>query len=110
MTQMLTHPPQGLTITHGARGGNAVPHQLTIRYDDRLAREIAELARREGISRNQAAVRLLRKGARLEEPDKARDAIGDSLDWFIGSWTQEQAKELEAAVADFEMVDEDLWR
>jgi hypothetical protein len=87
-----------------------MPHQLTIRYDDALAREIEELARRERISRNQAAVRLLRKGACLEEPDQAPDAIGDSLDWFIGSWTDEQARELEDAIADFEMVDEDLWR
>ena len=55
-------------------------------------------------------MRLLRKGARLEEPDQALDAIGDSLDWFIGSWTDEQARELEAAIADFEMVDENLWK
>jgi hypothetical protein len=94
----------------GAKEETPVPHQLTIRYDDVLAREIEELARREGISRNQAAVRLLRQGARLEEPDRAREAIGDSLDWFIGSWTQEQARELEEAIADFEMVDEGLWR
>jgi hypothetical protein len=100
----------GVAVYPRAREENAIPHQLTIRYDDALAREIEDLARREGISRNQAAVRLLRKGARLEEPDLARDAIGDSLDWFIGSWTQEQARELEQAIADFEMVDEDLWR
>jgi hypothetical protein len=86
-----------------------VPHQLTIRYDDAVAREIEELARRERISRNQAAVRLLRKGARLE-PDQAPNAIGNTLDWFIGSWTDEQARELDDAIADFEMVDEDLWR
>lgn len=90
----------------------AMPHQLTIRYDDAVAREIEELARRERISRNQAAVRLLRKGARMEEaePDQAPNAIGDTLDWFIGSWTDEQARELDDAIADFEMVDEDLWR
>lgn len=88
-----------------------MPHQLTIRYDDALAREIEDLARREGISLNQAALRLLRRGARLEEgPAPARDSIGDSLDWFIGSWTPERATELELAIADFEMVDEDLWR
>jgi hypothetical protein len=85
-------------------------HQLTVRYDDALAREIEELARREGISRNQAAVRLLRKGARLDEPERGREVIGNSLDWFIGSWTEEQARELEEAVADFERVDEALWR
>jgi hypothetical protein len=87
-----------------------MPHQLTIRYDDAVSRAIEELARRERISRNQAAVRLLRKGARLEEPEQAPNAIGDTLDWFIGSWTDEQAKELDDAIADFERVDEDLWR
>ena len=87
-----------------------MPRQLTIRYDDALAREIEDLARRDGISRNQAAVRLLRRGARLEEPAAPREAIGDSLDWFIGSWTSEQASELEQAVADFEVVDEGLWK
>jgi hypothetical protein len=55
-------------------------------------------------------VRLLRKGARLEEPETVRDAVADSLDWFIGSWTREQARELAEAIADFEMVDEDLWK
>jgi hypothetical protein len=85
-------------------------HQLTIRYDSSLAREIDDLARREGISKNQAAVRLLRKGARLDEPAQARDTVGDSLDWFIGSWTPQQASELERAIADFEMVDENLWK
>jgi hypothetical protein len=87
-----------------------MPHQLTIRYDDVLAREIEDLARREGISHNQAAVRLLRKGAGIAAPAQARDAIGDSLDWFIGSWTQEQARELEESLADFDTVDKDLWR
>lgn len=55
-------------------------------------------------------MRLLRKGAHLDEPERGREVIGDSLDWFIGSWTEEQARELEEAVADFERVDEELWR
>jgi hypothetical protein len=85
-------------------------NQLTIRYEDALAREIDDLARRESISLNQAAVRLLRKGAGLDRPERSRDVVGDSLDWFIGSWTAEQAAELERSIADFEMVDEDLWK
>jgi hypothetical protein len=84
--------------------------QLTIRYDDALAREIEGLARQEGISRNQAVIRLLRKGARIEEAGQPADAIGEALDWFIGSWTEEQARELDEAIADFEQVDEELWR
>ena len=85
-------------------------HQLTIRYDERLAREIEELARREGISRNQAVMRLLRKGAGLDDADRRKDAIGESLDWFIGSWTEERAREFEEAAADFERIDEELWK
>jgi hypothetical protein len=85
-------------------------NQLTIRYDDALAREIEELATREGISLNQAAVRLLRKGAKLDDSAPTRDVVGDSLDWFIGSWTREQADEIERATEDFEMVDEELWK
>lgn len=84
--------------------------QLTIRYDEELVREIESLARREGISRNQAVGRLLRKGAGLDEPGEEREVVGDALDWFIGSWSEERAREFEEAIADFEAVDEDLWK
>ena len=84
--------------------------QLTIRYDEELEREIEKLAVREGISRNLAVGRLLRKGAGLDGPAAERDAVGDSLDWFIGSWSSEQAAEFERATADFEVVDEELWK
>lgn len=72
-------------------------HQLTIRYDDALAREIEDLARREGVSRNQAVLRLLRKGAGIEERAEEEGVIGSSLDWFFGSWTEEQAREFDEA-------------
>lgn len=84
-------------------------HQLTIRFDDSLAREIEEVARRERVSRNQAVLRLLRKGVGLDEPTAEKEAIGSSLDWFIGSWTEEEAREFDEAVADFERIDEELW-
>lgn len=84
-------------------------HQLTIRYEDDLAREIENLARREGLSRNQAVLRLLKKGAGIGEGPESRDTIGSSLDWFVGSWTEEQAREFDEAVADFETIDEELW-
>ena len=85
-------------------------HQLTIRFDDELAHEIEELARREGLSRNQAVLRLLRKGAGVEAGPEGEDAIGSSLDWFVGSWSEEQAREFDEAVADFESIDEELWK
>jgi hypothetical protein len=84
-------------------------HQLTIRYDEDLARRIEDLARRESLSRNQAVLRLLRKGAGIAEEKESRDVIGSSLDWFAGSWTEEEAREFDEAVADFETIDEELW-
>lgn len=85
-------------------------HQLTIRFDDELAHEIEERARREGLSRNKVVLRLLRKGAGLEERAESDDVIGSSLDWFVGSWSEEQARAFDEAVADFERIDPELWK
>ena len=46
-------------------------NQLTVRgFDDELSAAMQGLARREGISLNQAALRLLRKGAGLTDSEK----------------------------------------
>jgi Ribbon-helix-helix protein, copG family len=86
-----------------------VSRQLTIRTDDDLAEEIERLAAAEGTSRNRVVLRLLRQAAGLEKP-AAADEVGDSLDWFIGSWSEERAQELERAFADFEEIDAELWK
>ena len=85
-------------------------HQLTIRYDDELSREIETRAEREGLSRNRVVVRLLRKGAGLEIARESKEVIGHSLDWFIGSWTEEQAREFEEAIAPLGEIDWELWK
>ena len=54
---------------------------------DELATEIEGIAEREGLSLNQAVVRLLRRAAGLERPRETINKIGDSLDWFIGTGT-----------------------
>jgi hypothetical protein len=85
--------------------------QMTIRgYDSRLELEIRRVARAEGISLNQAALRLLRRGAGIADSDQRPGAIGDGLDRFIGTWSDEEAAELMRAVEDFERADEALWR
>ena len=67
-------------------------NRLTLRgFDDRLAESIRSVARREGISLNQAALMLLRKGAGLADEGRERGMVGSSLDHLIGSWTQEEA-------------------
>ena len=86
-------------------------NQFTIRVSDsKLNAHIRRLATKEGISLNSAALKLLRKGATLNEPEDKKDTVGNSLDHFMGTWTKKQADELEAALKDFETIDESMWK
>ena len=85
--------------------------QLTVRgFDDELTEHIRRLAKRDGVSLNQAALKLLRKGAGLADPTRKADIVGSSLDHLIGKWTDEEAVEMEKALEEFEIVDETAWR
>ena len=85
--------------------------QLTLRgFQPELAREIERLAEREGISLNQAALRILRRGAGLDKPPSDDNVVGASLDHLIGTWSEEEAAIIERATADFETIDEAMWR
>ena len=79
--------------------GSGNVNQLTVRgFDDQLADGIRRLAKREGISLNQAALKLLRKGAGLADPGQGPDNVGSSLDHLIGSWNDDEADELDATL------------
>ena len=81
--------------------------QLTVRgFDDELSNRLKGLAQREGISLNQAALRLLRKGAGLPETS---GAIGHSLDHLFGVWTQDEFEKFNKELEVFETIDEELW-
>ena len=85
-------------------------NQLTVRgFDEELSAGIQRLAKSEGISLNQAALRLLRKGAGLTEDASGVNTVGSSLDHLIGTWTQAEADEMDAALEQFEAIDEALW-
>ncbi len=58
---------------------------------------------------NQAALRLLHRGAGLSDHAEPADKVGSSLDHLIGSWTSEKAEELNRALEDFETIDADAW-
>ena len=86
-------------------------NQLTVRgFDDELAERIRRLAKRDGTSLNQAALKLLRKGAGLADPAQKVDTVGASLDLLIGSWSDDEAAELDAALEEFEVIDEAAWQ
>ena len=86
-------------------------NQLTVRgFDDELSAILHRLAKQEGISLNQAALRLLRKGAGLTDSSKGNpNAIGDSLDDLFGAWSRDEAESFDAALEVFETVDEAAW-
>ncbi len=85
------------------------PSQLTLRgLDRRLQTEIRDLAQRERISLNKAALRLLRQGAGLGPPERI-DRVGNSLDHLIGTWSSKQADELLASIQACEQIDAELW-
>lgn len=85
-------------------------HQITVRgFDDELNSILRRLAKREGISLNQAALRLLRKGAGLPDGAAKVDCVDTSLDHLIGTWTQAEADEMDVVLEDFASIDEAVW-
>ena len=86
-------------------------NQLTVRgLEGELAERIQRLAKRDGTSLNQAALKLLRKGAGLADSSQKADTVGASLDHLIGTWSEDEAAELDAALEEFEVIDEAAWR
>ncbi len=85
--------------------------QLTVRgFDDELSVILRRLAQREGISLNQAALKLLRTGAGLSNGGERVDTVGQSLDHLIGTWTAVEADEMDIALKEFGTVDESAWK
>jgi len=88
-----------------------VMKQLTIRgFSEELARRIRRLAQREGISLNRAALRLMRRGAGLEDSTGQQNVVGSTLDDLIGTWSDEEASEFMESVEDFGQIDESMWK
>lgn len=77
--------------------------------DDATAKRIAEEAKRQGLSVEEFILQLIRKEVAVEHKS-AELQPQDDLDSLAGTWTNEQAAEFLNAIADFENVDEKLWR
>ena len=67
-----------------------------------VEKAILETSQREGISRNKATLRLLQ--ASLHKP-----AINHDFDEFIGTWSDAEADEFNAALAEMRKVDPIDW-
>ena len=80
---------------------------LTIRnVPDELAESLEEERRRRGKSLNQTVIQLLGQslGVSSQGPRK------NGLNALAGTWTSEEHREFEAAIAPTDQIDEKLWR
>jgi hypothetical protein len=73
--------------------------------EESVARRLEAEARRRGLSTEEFALELIRRAL-----GAGRGQTYHDLDSLAGTWSEEQADEFLAAVADFEKVDETLWR
>jgi hypothetical protein len=81
--------------------------QLTVRnVDGAMAKALAAEARRRRKSLNQTVLEVLAQGLGLG-PDGGLD---NGLGKLAGTWSEEDQREFEAATAQFEEIDEELWR
>ena len=84
--------------------------QITLRsLDPRLTEEIRKVAREEGISLNKATLKLLRRGAGLQER-RTPNVVGHSLDHLIGTWDETDAKPFLSAIRSCERIDRSFWK
>ena len=85
--------------------------QLTIRgLGPELEQRIRSLARREGISLNQAVLRLLKRGAGITSPRESDTVVGSSLDHLIGTWSQAEEGQFLDSIKDVEVVEDSMWQ
>lgn len=88
--------------------------QLTLRgVDAPLERHLHAEARRRGLSINRTALQLLRQAVGLEgalaAAPRRREHFID-LDHLFGTWTEDEAKEFDRALAEVRRMDPELWR
>ena len=85
--------------------------QLTVTgLGNELYATLDKLAKSEGISLNEAALKLLSSGAASAEVRRHSDKVGSSFDHLIGLWTDQEAAEFDAALHDMEIIDESIWQ
>ncbi len=82
---------------------------ITIRgIDNEIAKALKESAKKEGTSINSIVLRIVRESFGLEK--KKRTVIYTDLDHLAGTWDKKDYVEFQKKVADFETIDEKMWK
>ncbi len=95
--------PTLYAYTVGMRKPNSI--QYTIRaVPAALDTALRRKAKKEGLSLNEVALDALRRGAGIE----LESPVSTDLDKYIGTWVEDPA--FDAAIAEQDVVDPELWR
>ena len=79
---------------------------LTVRnLPPRVARALEEEKRRRGLSLNRTVIELLGQGLGV-----SRHRRSNGLAQLAGGWSEADLADFEAATADLETIDQDMWR
>ncbi len=82
---------------------------ITIRgIDNEIAKILKDKAKKEGISVNTILLKTIRNALGLEK--KKRTIVYDDLDYLAGTWNEKDYLEFKKKIADFEVVDEKMWK
>ncbi|MCL4415273.1 MAG: hypothetical protein M1371_09795 [Actinobacteria bacterium] len=84
--------------------------QFTVRglskeLEERIEKEVNE----KGLSLNKVLMSLLEKGSGLSRIKRSQVIYSD-LDHLAGSWSLEEAQEIEKYIKDQRKIDEDMWK
>lgn len=83
--------------------------QITIRVDPEVGRRLRDLANTRRVSVSRVVDDTLRIGVGLGPDDGKPRAIGNSLDWLVGTLSDDEAREILGAVSVHEQIDEEFW-
>jgi plasmid stability protein len=82
---------------------------ITIRgIDNEIAKALKEKAKKDGDSVNSIVLKIVRESLGLKK--KGRMAVHNDLDYLAGTWDEKEYKEFQKRIADFEVIDENLWK
>ena len=82
---------------------------ITIRgIDNEVAKTLKERAKKEGVSVNSIVLRIVKESLGLKK--KRRTVIYNDLDHLAGTWGEKDYAEFQNKVADFEKIDENVWK
>ena len=82
---------------------------MTIRgLDDLTIKALKEKAKKEGSSVNAALVKLLQEELGIKK--KKRTVVYNDLDHLAGTWSDKDFEEFLQATADFDKIDENMWK